>query len=178
MRKYVTNHKRWGVSKINKNKFLKPGMRFGSLTVIGYFPSESKTKGKHWVCKCDCGSIMRVDPWYLLKKQNQRCNKCVNITHNASKTRLYAVWNAMINRCANPKVKTYHRYGGRGISVCEEWKNFEAFREWAYENGYDDHADRKLCTIDRINNDGNYEPSNCRWTDMKTQVRNRTVMGR
>lgn len=153
-------------------------MRFGSLTVVEFSPSGFKNKDRNWVCKCDCGGIVRANPVDLLKNHRQSCHRCQSITHNASKTRLYQVWNAMMNRCKSPKHKAYHRYGGRGISVCEEWKNFEAFREWAYENGYDDHADRKLCTIDRIDNDGNYEPSNCRWTDMKTQIRNRTVMGR
>ena len=84
--------------------------------------------------------------------------------HGMSHTRLYRIWNAMKQRCENPKAISFPRYGGRGIAVCTEWKNsFEAFRNWAMANGYSD----KL-TIDRINNDGNYEPSNCRWVTNKT----------
>ena len=66
----------------------------------------------------------------------------------------------------------YKNYGGRGITVCEEWHDFATFKEWAYSNGYDENAAQYECTIDRINNDGNYEPSNCRWVDMKTQSKN------
>lgn len=90
------------------------------------------------------------------------------ITHGKSDTRLYSIWCDMKRRCYNPKNKRYSRYGGRGISVCEEWKDdFQAFYEWAIDNGYDEHL-----TIDRINVNGNYEPSNCRWVTWKEQQRN------
>ena len=76
----------------------------------------------------------------------------------------------MITRCYNDKVESYKNYGGRGIRVCDEWRNdYAAFREWALANGYDPNAERGKCTIDRINNDGNYCPENCRWVDMHVQ---------
>ena len=82
----------------------------------------------------------------------------------------------MMARCNNPNVKAYKNYGGRGISVCEEWSGengYENFYLWAMSHGYDENAERGDCTIDRINNNGNYEPSNCRWVDMKVQNNNK-----
>lgn len=93
----------------------------------------------------------------------------LNIKHGKYNTRLHSIWNSMITRCYSKHRKSYKNYGGRGIVVCIEWRNdFMTFYNWAYENGYND----KL-TLDRINNDGNYEPNNCRWVDYKTQARNR-----
>ena len=83
-------------------------------------------------------------------------------------TRLYSIYRNMMTRCYNPRFKSYPRYGGRGISVCEEWlSNFAKFKEWAETNGYDDSL-----TLDRINNDGNYEPTNCRWITLREQSLN------
>ena len=84
--------------------------------------------------------------------------------------RLYHIWRAMKRRCAD---KNDANYGGRGISVCKEWADdYSVFKEWAYNNGYDENADKGQCTIDRIDVDGNYEPSNCRWVDMVKQANN------
>lgn len=90
-------------------------------------------------------------------------------THGQSKDKFYQVWNGIKQRCYNPHNKNYHNYGGRGIEVCNEWRNdFQAFYDWSISNGYKDGLQ-----IDRINNDGNYEPSNCRWVDRFTNNNNR-----
>lgn len=90
-----------------------------------------------------------------------------------SHERLYSVYNGMIQRCYNNKHPHYDLWGGRGIRVCDAWvNNYQEFRKWAYDNGYDKNKDRKEQSLDRIDNDGNYEPSNCRWTNMKEQRNN------
>lgn len=87
---------------------------------------------------------------------------------NGTRTRLYVIWCHMIERCENKHSERYPYYGGRGIQVCEEWKDFVVFRDWALANGYS-----PSLTIDRINNDGDYEPNNCKWSTMKDQCNNR-----
>ena len=92
-------------------------------------------------------------------------------THNGRYTRLYNIWSKMKQRCYDKNHTYYNRYGGRGIVVCDEWKNdFTTFRKWAYENGYTDNL-----TIDRVNNNGNYEPTNCRWITLQDQCNNRST---
>ena len=90
-------------------------------------------------------------------------------THGMSHTRLHNIWLPMRNRCSKPNCSAYGKYGAKGIRVCEEWdKSFEAFRDWSYENGYNDSL-----TIDRIDSTGNYTPENCRWVTQKVQQNNR-----
>lgn len=156
------------------------GQRFGRLTVIQR-EGNCKWGSIMWLCHCDCGGEKIVSGATLRDGRTQSCG-CLrkervsetHRTHRSRRSRLYYIWNLMIQRCTNPNNGSFPYYGGRGITVCEEWRtDFGAFRDWAMANGYDETVPRGQCTIDRINNDGNYEPANCRWVDMKIQATNR-----
>lgn len=154
------------------------GKKYGHLTITGY-------TDKHFDCVCDCLRTVRIKPTFLIGSRqltcgNENCkyhNKVIsekNKTHGKSGTRLYNVWSNMLDRCNNPKNTNYVNYGGRGITVCDEWKNdFETFCRWAMKSGYDESAERSDCTIDRKNNDKGYSPDNCRWVNMKVQANNK-----
>jgi hypothetical protein len=94
-------------------------------------------------------------------------------TNSTANRKLRTRWYHMISRCEKPSHKDYANYGGRGISVCEEWHDFSIFMQWALTNGFDETLPSYDCTLDRINVNGNYEPNNCRWVDMKTQQNNK-----
>jgi hypothetical protein len=104
----------------------------------------------------------------VLKAQKATIDELRKHKHGLTHTRIYKIWTSMRQRCHSKQNKAYKSYGGRGISICDEWSDFKAFYEWSMANGYSDDL-----TIDRIDNDGNYEPSNCRWVGWDVQSKNR-----
>ena len=146
------------------------GQKFGRLTVLKYL-GESK-----WLCKCDCGTLSTPRGYNLVKGISKSCG-CYQkekigklaTKHGMAGTRIYKTWHNMKSRCNNPNATKYEIYGGKGIKVCDEWMDFENFYRWAIENGYNDSL-----SIDRIDGNKDYEPSNCRWVDYKTQNNNKS----
>lgn len=149
------------------------GQKFGEITVKHRAENADGSSRARWVCECSCGNIkiMRGD---VIRSGVQSCG-CKNAAYRHGEcvgerpARIYNIWRDMRSRCFNPKNVSFPYYGGRGITVCDEWCNsFEAFREWAMANGYS--AD---LSIDRIDVNGNYCPDNCRWATAKEQRANR-----
>lgn len=158
------------------------GQRFRRITVLERTQNHICASGQQktaWRCVCDCGKEIVATSENL---KNGHCTSCgclskeriaeigrTRATHRGSKTRLYKIWTGMKRRCLEPNNIKYSIYGGRGITVCSEWlHSFENFRDWAMANGYADNL-----TIDRLDSNGNYEPSNCRWATHSEQNKNR-----
>ncbi len=166
------------------------GQRFGRWAVIER-AENGKARQTRWLCKCDCGTEKIVQAGHLRNGKTKSCgcynsdvtaerNHTIKKKHGGAihtrRERLYKIFISMHHRCEKEYHPQYERYGGRGISVCDEWSGehgYENFRNWAFQNGFDPTAKRKDMSIDRIDNDGNYEPSNCRWTSYKQQSNNR-----
>ena len=145
------------------------GQKFGRWQVV----CKSKKYG-YFDCICDCGTTRSVNAYSLLHGKTKSCGCYMkeqvsksSTKHGDSSTRLHRIWRCMLSRCETKSQSVYRHYGGRGIKVCDEWHNYLSFRQWAIENNYTD-----ALTLDRINVDGNYTPSNCRWVTMKEQANN------
>lgn len=141
--------------------------KFGRLTVLYKLHNYHK-QGAYWLCICDCGNLTEVKGAHLRDDDIKSCG-CLRGAHHKSNTRLHNIWCSMRQRCYNENSQAYGYYGSRGIVVCDEWKHdFMNFYNWAMDNGY-----KENLTIDRIDPNGNYEPSNCRWLTNKEQQRNK-----
>lgn len=148
------------------------GQRFGRLVVI----ERAQNRGGRptWRCQCDCGNIVTVPGRDLREATCQSCGclyheRFTHKSHGGRKTRLYSIWRGMKTRCYNSNFKAFPNYGGRGITICNEWRDsFGTFQEWALSNGYRDDL-----TIDRTDNDKGYSPENCRWITIEEQQSNR-----
>lgn len=159
---------------MGKRLEVKTGERYGCLTVI----TEIQTKGakRRFLCKCDCGNEAEVALGNLRNGNTKSCGcfqkdnaSKAHKTHGLTGTRIYGIWGKMIGRCHNKRDHRYKHYGGRGISVCEEWRSFENFYEWAVNSKYEENL-----TLERIDVNAGYSPTNCKWATWKQQQNNRT----
>lgn len=158
---------------------IEPGKKIKEWTVLQRV--ENYKRERAFLCRCKCG-YEKVIPSQKLRSKTE-CFMCKECSYdamckhgNAQQSRrgkrhpIYIAWDNMLRRCENDMHPSYSRYGGRGISVCNDWHDYNIFRQWSLKNGWDIGL-----SIDRIDNNGNYEPSNCRWTDQQTQVKNSCI---
>ena len=158
------------------------GQTFNRLTVIAYEVDRREKYGRtRWIVRCECGTLKSVEPRRVISGNTMSCgclksentvafNKKTKVKHGGRRDRLYTIWHNMKQRCFGTTYKDYPQWGGRGITVCDEWRNdYSEFKRWALSNGYDEGL-----SLDRIDVNGDYDPSNCRWVDWHTQAKNRT----
>lgn len=150
------------------------GKRFGKLTAIKFEQEiNSKRTYKYWICKCVCGKELEILDSRLRNGTYQTCScsrseNPIN-NHGLKHTKIYSVWSMIKQRCSNSNCKDYKHYGQRGIKICSEWEtSVQNFYNWSISNGY-----KEGLSIDRIDVNGNYEPSNCRWIPLKEQAKNK-----
>lgn len=161
------------------------GQKFNRLTVIRYLDKNERTvRTYNWLCQCDCGNLVKANASKLKNGLQQSCG-CLkeekkydignlNKKYKYSNKRLYGVYKSMMSRCYNKNHREYNNYGGRGVVVCDLWKNdYDAFAEWALKTGYDESAEFGQCTLDRKDVNGKYEPCNCTWVTNEAQQNNR-----
>lgn len=155
------------------------GEKFSSLHVLHYCGPQSASGGRPtavWACECACGRIVGVPSSALLASNTKSCgckryeNAGGPVKHGMASTSEYKAWKSMKRRCLNPKTKFFEHYGGRGITVCDRW--LESFENFLEDMGQKPSPE---LTLDRINNDGNYEPENCRWATWVQQNNNRSI---
>lgn len=161
------------ISKRPINNKYQVGQRYGRLTIIES-AGEDKYQSKLWKCRCDCGNEIITASNRLGSGTTRSCG-CLNLEriykHGYANTHLYKVWWGMIDRCTNEKHQAYKRYGGRGITVCDEWKNdLETFVNWAKQNG----GDNPDLQLDRIDNNKGYSPNNCRFVTRSENQNNKS----
>ena len=161
-----------------KNKQLEYGDVFGRLKVLSLHhikkytsPSGINKNIEYYVCQCECGNKIITTKDRLKSKRTRSCGclfKETHTKHNIRHTRIYRIWCLMKGRCNSKSSNSYYNYGARGITICKEWEESPiAFYNWAMANGYRDDL-----SIDRIDNNGNYEPSNCKWSTKQEQNKN------
>lgn len=162
---------------LKKYPDIKSGDKVGKLTVIEQANDAVLCRDKKWTCLCECGNTTTVDDARLEAGITKSCGCLREITtkrlktqHGYTRSRLYAIWSGMKARCYNKNKINYARYGGKGITICEEWlHDFSKFKDWSLSHGYDDSL-----TIDRIDSTKGYSPDNCRWADIYTQANNKS----
>ena len=154
---------------------IQPGTKFGEWTVL--FETDKRGKHRYWICRCSCGKEKPVCGESLVSGHSTKCLSCSvrnrsikhNYAHRGKIHPLYIIWALIKTRCNNPKNKSYKNYGGRGIKICEEWRNNpKAFIEWALKHDW-----KKGLEIDRINNNGGYLPNNCRFVSRYVNATNK-----
>lgn len=152
------------------------GERYGKLIVVSLIDDVASAKvPTRWLCKCDCGNEVVVRGYNLRSGGTKSCGcaqreiaaaRCR--THGDAGSRLYIIWQHMKWRCEKETDLAFKYYGGRGVSICEDWRSYEKFKDWANSSGY-----QETLTLDRIDVNGNYEPDNCRWITLREQQRNK-----